>query len=343
MNGIKVSVIVPVYKIDEKYLRKCLQCLIDQTEIDAEFLVIDDGSPDNCGEIIDEYAKIDSRIRPVHTENFGVSNARNTGLDMASGEYIIFVDGDDYVEPDMCKKTIDAMSSAQKDILFFMFQPTIGSAESFVHDETVEEISSELLKKIYLGIISKENPLDGVSTGAPWGKVYKRSIIEENGLRFVKGLRKSQDRVFVFDYLTYTHSAALFKYVGYHYVISETSVCRKYNKDIIDILGMAGHEFEKRESAIAIEDRGKYAEALNTMYMSFLTECMCLDLFNRDNSKTFREKVNDLKYLISKEPYKSSIINGNINIITGRKRKLIIIALRCHMFGLAGRLAMTIK
>ena len=98
MENVKVSVIVPVYKIEESLLRRCLDSLASQSEKNAEFIVVDDGSPDCCGDIIDEYAIKDSRFVPIHTENCGVSNARNVGLDHAVGKYVIFVDGDDYVE-----------------------------------------------------------------------------------------------------------------------------------------------------------------------------------------------------------------------------------------------------
>ena len=95
----KVSVIVPVYKA-EKYLHRCVDSILSQTFTDWELLLIDDGSPDRSGEICDEYAKKDTRIRVFHKENGGVSSARNMGLDIAKGKWIVFVDSDDWCEPD---------------------------------------------------------------------------------------------------------------------------------------------------------------------------------------------------------------------------------------------------
>ena len=93
-----ISVIVPVYKV-EKYLHECVDSILAQTFRDFELILVDDGSPDNCGAICDEYAAKDSRIRVIHQENQGLSGARNSGIDVARGEYITFVDADDSIEP----------------------------------------------------------------------------------------------------------------------------------------------------------------------------------------------------------------------------------------------------
>lgn len=96
MSTPKISCIVPVYNV-EKYLRRCVDSILAQTFTDFELILVDDGSPDGCPAICDEYAEKDSRVRVIHQENKGVSAARNAGLDMARGEYVCFVDGDDEV------------------------------------------------------------------------------------------------------------------------------------------------------------------------------------------------------------------------------------------------------
>ena len=93
----KISVIVPIYKV-EKYLKRCVDSIINQTYKNLEIILVDDGSPDNCGRICDEYAKTDDRIRVIHKENGGLSDARNAGIDIASGEYLSFIDSDDWVD-----------------------------------------------------------------------------------------------------------------------------------------------------------------------------------------------------------------------------------------------------
>lgn len=97
-----VSIIVPVYKV-EKYLRRCVDSILAQTFTDFELILVDDGSPDNCPTICDEYAKKDDRIRAIHKKNGGVSSARNTGMEVAQGKYFLFCDSDDYVSPYWCE------------------------------------------------------------------------------------------------------------------------------------------------------------------------------------------------------------------------------------------------
>ena len=104
----EVSVIVPVYKV-EPYLHRCIDSILGQTFTDFELILVDDGSPDNCGKICDEYAKKDGRVRVVHKENGGVSSARNTGLQIACGKFIYFCDSDDYVEKELLNDTVQAM------------------------------------------------------------------------------------------------------------------------------------------------------------------------------------------------------------------------------------------
>ena len=105
-----ISVIVPVYKV-EKYIHRCIDSILAQTFTDFELILVDDGSPDCCGSICDEYAKKDSRVTVIHKKNGGLSDARNAGLDFAMGDYILFVDSDDYIDADLLEQTYSAASS----------------------------------------------------------------------------------------------------------------------------------------------------------------------------------------------------------------------------------------
>lgn len=111
----KISVIVPFYNV-ERYARQCIESIKNQTYINLEIILVDDGSPDNCGEICDEYAASDNRIKVIHKPNGGLSSARNAGLDAATGEYIGFVDSDDWIEPEMYEKMLDAIVSNNSSI-----------------------------------------------------------------------------------------------------------------------------------------------------------------------------------------------------------------------------------
>ena len=120
MTSEMISVIVPVYKVEE-YLDECIQSLVEQTYTNLEIILVDDGSPDRCPEMCDAWAQKDSRIRVIHKENGGLSDARNAALEIVKGEYLCFVDSDDFVSEDMCQVMLDALKANQADIVSTSF------------------------------------------------------------------------------------------------------------------------------------------------------------------------------------------------------------------------------
>lgn len=165
-----ISVIIPIYKV-EKYLNKCIDSIIQQTYKNLEIILIDDGSPDNCGEICDNYALIDHRISVIHKVNGGLSDARNAGLEMANGDYIIFVDSDDWMEKDGIYILYDIAIKYNADLV-------IGGVEK-IDDSTGKVIytTNENIKKSDV-VQSKEEAIkDMLLNGcASWARLYKRSI-----------------------------------------------------------------------------------------------------------------------------------------------------------------------
>ena len=110
-----ISIIIPIYKVEE-YLDECISSVINQTYTKLEIILVDDGSPDSCPKMCDDWAKKDSRIRVIHKTNGGLSDARNAGIEVATGEYIAFVDSDDYIKPDMIAKLYAALCKEEADI-----------------------------------------------------------------------------------------------------------------------------------------------------------------------------------------------------------------------------------
>lgn len=198
-----ISVIVPVYKA-EKYLHRCVDSILAQSYTDFELLLIDDGSPDRSGDICDEYVKKDSRVRVFHKENGGVSSARNMGLDNAKGEWISFVDSDDWIESHYFASF---MASCDADWVLGGYVETLGNS-TYIADE------------LYQGrdIIGFCNTYNGVHIlRACWGGLYKTSIIEDNQLRFSTKLRYAEDTVFNLNYLTYCKCVRTMNALGYIY------------------------------------------------------------------------------------------------------------------------------
>ncbi len=164
----KISVIIPVYNI-EKYISRCLKSIINQTYDNLEILVIDDGSKDNSGKICDNYAKKDKRIKVIHKENGGVSSARNLGLDMATGDYIAFVDGDDYIDNRMYEILLNNLVNTSSDISICDFVTTSVDDDKTVFANDVYELSNiDALKHLYI-----DKDLTFVIFP---GKIYKKEI-----------------------------------------------------------------------------------------------------------------------------------------------------------------------
>ena len=166
----KVSVIIPVYNV-EKYLEECIQSVLKQTYKNLEIILVDDGSKDNSGNICDEYAKRDERIKVIHKKNGGLSDARNAGIDICTGEYIAFLDSDDFIEEDMYEFLVKNLEKAKADISICQVYYVYKNAKQTTHTPNVylEMNSSEAIK--YVNML-------GYYTVAAYDKLYKREIFE---------------------------------------------------------------------------------------------------------------------------------------------------------------------
>lgn len=215
----RFSIIVPIYKV-EKYIHKCISTLIGQTYSDIEIILIDDGSPDRCPKICDEYAKLDNRIIVIHKQNGGLSDARNAGLEIATGDYVIFVDSDDYINSDTCERLLK-YAETNCDVL-------IGDAT--VEGANIEMAHIQPTMKVYSGIeyLNEAFHADKAPMAA-WLNIYKRSFLVENGLRFKQGILH-EDEQFTPRILLLATSVIVTGVNFYHYFIRENSITTKGDK-----------------------------------------------------------------------------------------------------------------
>lgn len=174
-----VSIIVPVYKVPEQYLRKCIESTMTQTLKKIEILLVDDGSPDQCGEICDEYAEKDKRIRVLHKKNGGLSSARNYGCKAAQGKWIMFVDGDDWIEPDMCQTMYSAGEEKQVQLVM------CGIMKDYGNSLKGQQIINDIQDSMKLFEIP-ENTFSNMK--ARYSECHSRSIMSE---QFVKDTEKN--------------------------------------------------------------------------------------------------------------------------------------------------------
>ncbi len=190
-----VSIIVPVYKVEE-FLPCCVESILAQSYRDIELILVDDGSPDRCPEMCDGYARLDSRVRVIHTQNRGVSAARNTGMDCASGTYILFVDGDDWIEPNMVEQLVAAMEMTEVQLVSCdLFYDAPGTITHNFHSVEAQQVAT-----------AKEvaNPYRAILivpqiSGYLCNKLFKKELVTH--LRLNEDIAQNEDLLFVAQYL----------------------------------------------------------------------------------------------------------------------------------------------
>lgn len=214
-----ISIIIPVYKA-EPYLKKCVDSIINQTYTNLEIILVDDGSPDGCPQICDEYAAKDNRIKVIHKENGGVSKARNAALDIATGKYIGFIDSDDWAEPKMFEVLYDVLSLSNADISIISY--TTNDTVSGDEAPCEVQILSPLEARIEM---HKGNKFGGYM----WTKLVKRELFE--GIRFPENITIYEDLAFSGSLFERCQKVAYMPYKGYHYIQRETSELHRTVKE----------------------------------------------------------------------------------------------------------------
>ena len=217
-----ISIIIPVYKV-EKYLEKCIQSVINQTYENLQIILVDDGSPDNCGKICDEYAKKDHRIEVIHKSNGGLSDARNKGLEIAKGEYIGFVDSDDYIEADMYEVLYNLLKQYNADVSICNFYTVsqgkiaIKNAENGIKEYNRIEILKEVL-------------LDNNIQSYAWNKLYKKELFDE--IKYPVG-KKYEDIGTTFYLLEKCNKVVVTGKPEYYYINRQDSIVNNVTETTI--------------------------------------------------------------------------------------------------------------
>lgn len=277
---IKVSVIVPAYNV-EKYIGKCLESLINQTLKDIEIIVINDGSTDSTGDIIENYAKKDSRIKYINQKNTGLAGARNRGLLEAKGSYINHLDGDDFVEKDYYKNVIEYAEENGYDIVVSDFYKDFGSKIQYKEDLNLSE-NKAILGKNYVEEILQGNGYPNV-----WDKVVKRELYIKNKIKFIEGIFLGEDILTTLRIAYFAKKVGKLNKAYVHYVQHEsqgTSKGKLGNK-INDLYLVCKNlkEFFEKENYTSKNFNWYF---INEFYLKFLT------CYPTDNKKYLEARKN---------------------------------------------------
>ena len=208
-----VSVIIPAYNIED-YIGRCLDSIISQTYKNLEIIVVDDGSRDHTGEILDNYAKKDRRIKVIHKENGGVSSARNKGIEVAEGDYIGFIDGDDLIEPEMYKILVDLLEEENADIAHCGYQMVFPDRVDYYHNTGKKKIQTteEGLKDLLSGEIIEPGLVN---------KLYKKELIKN--CRLDETVKINEDLLMNYQLFKLSQKSVYYDITPYSYMIRSSS------------------------------------------------------------------------------------------------------------------------
>ena len=314
-----LSIIIPVFNV-EKYITKCLKSILLGNQIspeEIEVIVVDDGSTDKSGRIVDVFAKRYHYMKVIHKENAGVAAARNTGIHSAHGKWLYFVDSDDWLErggvQDICE---EIRKSPNADVVFMEAYQNVGHKQkAWLHFQTDADLTDpESIRRLQAGILyaplwsrKKNDPM-----AAPWDKVYRRDFLAANHLMFCERLKVLDDMVFNFEVLGAAKYVACRKIKPYNYRRVQDSITNSYKPDRV------AQDRLVWEYLFSLDMwEGEHAKILRRAMMCRIVKsfsiCCRLCFFNHKNKKRIAEKVAYVKSVIKSEPYRTAFRTARLS------------------------------
>lgn len=333
MENRKISIVVPVYKVEENLLRRCIQSIRNQTLSNIQIILVDDGSPDNCGEICDNYAKVDNRIDVVHQENKGLCGARNAGLTKAKSEWITFVDADDWIEKGMCQEISEIIeNNPDVDMVMFgVIRDENGNITNLKSGYEGKKINKKECKKMRTQLLNFNK-----NVAFPYGKVIKLEILKNNNLYYDEKLKQGAEDI--------EYNIRLFKYITsivvsnnfyYHYCYNKDSITAKFDEEnTIRLLKC----FEKVYEIIIKEKNDELEYWFYNRMLYVIVTTAISGYFNPTNTDKYKIKVDKFKKYLENDLVQKTLKKAN-NQGIGLERKLILIMIRLKCFKIINLLA----
>lgn len=298
-----VSIVVPVYNVED-YLQQCVDSLLNQTYPNIEIILVNDGSTDTSDEICRRYAEKEERILYLEQENAGVSVARNSGLQAASGEFVLFADPDDLIPADTCQTAVK--KAENYDVVIFdhlMFRDLSEIPAGSAPCRNITDLTGHSVEDWVRGMLVAPSQIDGVrlnSTSA-WGKLYRRTFLEDNRLVFTPGLYFGEDQIFNLQVYLHTPRIAHCDAVAYYYRYNSASIVHRYNPNFAKINERFYQELQKYlgdgEQWEGIQEPLAYRK------LGGLLMLLTKDVFHPDNPKSTAEKKQDFLEEVRREEY----------------------------------------
>lgn len=287
----KVSIILPVYNV-EKYIKKSIESVLNQTYTDFELLVIIDGSPDKSKQVAEEFS--DSRIKIFEKENGGLSDARNYGLERAKGEFIYFMDSDDWVEPNLLEDNLKVIEEENLDVVIF----------GYIQDD--EDIDGNVLRSIVISsgnLKFQKNDSNLIFDhkwlsimGYAWNKLYRKSFLDESFLWFEKGTSLVEDILFNSQVYCATNTLRFNEKTYYHYINRDTiTLMKSYHHNSFDLVKRKTLAIDKFLLAFQVVNRNEILALSQVMGVQY-----CVDnLFNSKNDLSFFDRTKQIELMLN--------------------------------------------
>lgn len=308
----KVSIIIPIYNV-EKFLPVCLDSATGQTYKDIEIICIDDGTPDSGVSIVKAYMEKDSRIKLISQENQGLSGARNTGVDNSTGDYIIFLDADDWIDPETVETAVTFAEKENADAVMWGYIREFAdkSTEKRIFDGNKvfdKEETKNLIHRRMAGLIGEElaHPENADSLVTAWGKLYRSDIIKNNSLKYVDTkIIGTEDALFSLQYFGYVDKCVFIDKPFNHYrKDNNVSLTRSYKPKLFSQWSAL---YDKMELYINENNcPNSFREALNNRICLSITG---LGITELTNDKGMIERIKNIKKFLSSERYKKAYKN----------------------------------
>lgn len=292
-----VSIIVPAYNA-EKYIERCIKSVLAQSSHLYELIIINDGSTDQTAAICKQLCKNNDNCIVLEQSNSGVSSARNKGISYAQGEWIVFLDSDDYLEPDYVE-TVEKYS-ADCNVDFILFNYTAVGIESERQKEQNYYYTDNrmLIEKL---MRYNKNIFCGASLNSPWAKAYRREIIYRSQLQFEEKIDMGEDLLFNLSYYTQVHQ---FVHIGrdmYHCQVSNNSLSRRFDLNLVQV----DREFHQKLSEILTVNKliEQYENQCKMFALDGYLSCLKRCLFHPKNSTAYMKRVQTAKSMSNSKPY----------------------------------------
>lgn len=290
----KLSVIVPIYN-RERQIHRCIRSILEQTYKDIEIILVNDGSTDKSLEVCSEYESKDDRIIVIDKENGGVSTARNAGIEVANGEFISFVDSDDYIDLNYAKILIKFQEKNNCDVVLFNkfgdgIQSNVPEIQGIAdNQDDITVLVFELLMKKRLN--------------SPWDKLYRKEIIKDNNIRFPEGVNLGEDTIFNYQYWSKIDSIGIINNELYHFIydISSKSLSKSYFSNKYEMLKLQDDLLGNLISSGNLNFKNAY-EPKENIRVSNILSCI-LDMYTNENNLSYSDIQDYIAGIMKNEKY----------------------------------------